>query len=82
MAREMDWLIRASEMTTLERNIIYDAIRTVENAREQNGDYRKMFAYSPGKDWVNDISPCGIEEKEMRYHKEEECTDHAQNVPT
>jgi hypothetical protein len=30
-----------------------------------------MFAYSFGKDWVNDISPCGIEEKKVCYHKAE-----------
>lgn len=67
----MDWLIRASDMTISERNTIYDAIMRVETEREKKGDYRKMFAYSPCKDWVNDISPCGIEEKKMCYHKAE-----------
>ena len=66
-----DWLIRASDMTVFERNKIFSAIHEVESERERNGDYRKMFAYSFGKDWVNDVSPCGIEEKKVCYHKAE-----------
>ena len=64
-----DWLIRASDMTVSERNTIYEAIMKVETKREKDGNYRKMFAYVFHKDWVNDISPCGIEEKKMCYHK-------------
>lgn len=66
-----DWLIRASDMTVSERNIIYEAIMKVETEREKNGNYRKMFAYAFRKDWVNDISPVGIEEKRVCYHKAE-----------
>ena len=66
-----DWLIRASDMTVSERNTIYEAIMKVETEREKNGNYHKMFAYVFRKDWVNDISPCGIEEKNMCYHKAE-----------
>lgn len=66
-----DWLIRASDMTVSERNTIYEAIMKVEAEREKDGNYRKMFAYVFRKDWVNDISPCGIAEKEMCYHKAE-----------
>ena len=66
-----DWLIRASDMTISERNKIFSAIYEVESERERNGNYRKMFAYSFCKDWVNNISPCGIEEKSMCYHKAE-----------
>ena len=64
-----DWLIRASDMTVSERNKIFSAIREIEMERESKGDYRKMFAYSFCKDWVNNISPFGIEEKRMCYHK-------------
>jgi hypothetical protein len=66
-----DWLIRASDMTVSERNTIYEAIMKVEMEREKKGNYGKMFAYVFRKDWVNDISPCGIEEKKMCYHKTE-----------
>lgn len=66
-----DWLIRVSDMTVSERNKIFLAICEVENEREKNGNYRKMFAYVFCKDWVNDISPCGIEEKRVCYHKTE-----------
>ena len=66
-----DWLIRASDMTIDERNKIYMAIMQVEMEREKRGDYRKMFAYVFCKDWKNDISPCGIEEKRLCYHKAE-----------
>lgn len=66
-----DWLIRASDMTVSERNTIYEAIMKVETEREKKGNYHKMFAYVFSKDWVNDISPCGIEEKKMCYHKAE-----------
>lgn len=66
-----DWLIRASDMTVSERNTIYEAIMKVETEREKNGNYHKMFGYVFSKDWVNDISPCGIEEKKMCYHKAE-----------
>jgi len=66
-----DWLIRASDMTVSERNTIYEAIMKVEAEREKDSNFRKMFAYVFRKDWVNDISPCGIEEKKMCYHKAE-----------
>lgn len=65
----MDWLIRASDMTVEERNKIFMAITEVEMAREKKGDYRKMFAYTPCHDWVNGVSPLGIEEKRKCYHK-------------
>ena len=66
-----DWLIRASDMTVSEQNTIYEAIMKVETEREKDGNYRKMFAHVFNKDWVNDITPCGIEEKKMCYHKAE-----------